>query len=90
MTITQSNVGRELLVALTSNDESEFVRILDAFCLQIRGNRLDIDREIARVLDQLREGELALGLAYDLASWKVVKSEMMDRLSRNEEELLAA
>jgi len=90
MISTHATIGRQLLVALISNDESAFIRILDAHCLHIRSDGLERDREIARVLDQIREGEIALGLDYDLAAWKMVQSEMRDRLKRSQAVLLAA
>ena len=90
MTSTNISVGRQLLVAMISDNELEFVRVLDAACLHIRGNRLDTDAEIDRVIDQIREGEIALGLEYDLASWRMVRSEMKERLAPKNEVLLAA
>lgn len=90
MTITKYSVGRQLLASLLANDEAEFVRILDAHCLQIRGSRVDCDAEIARVIDQINEGETALGLDNDLASAKMVRIQMQGRLVAKREELLAA
>jgi len=90
MISTHATIGRQLLVALISNDEPEFVRILNAHCLQIRGNRFDREAEIRGVLDQIREAEIALGLDYDLATWKMARSQMNDRLAANREERLAA
>ena len=75
---------------MISNNEAEFMHILDATCLNIRSNRLDTDAEIDRVLDQIHEGEISLGLAYDLASRKMVRSEMAERLAARKEALLAA
>ena len=90
MTSTNISVGRQLLVAMISNNEPEFIRVLDAACFQIRGNRLSIEAEISNVLNQIRESEIALGLEYDLASWKMVRCEMQERLAPNKEVLLAA
>ncbi|MDD5175376.1 MAG: hypothetical protein PHQ05_02985 [Sterolibacterium sp.] len=90
MISTNISVGHQLLVAMIANNEPEFTRILDAACLQIRGNRFDMDAEIDRVIDQVRKGEIALGLEYDLASWKMVRSEMKERLAAKKEALLAA
>lgn len=90
MTSTNISVGRQLLVAMISNNEPEFIRVLDAHCRQILGNRLNIETEISHVLNQIRESEIALGLEYDLASWKMVKSEMKERLVPKKKELLAA
>ncbi len=90
MTSTNISVGRQLLVAMLSNNEPEFVRVLAAHCLQILGNRLNIETEISHVLNQIRESEIALGLEYDLASWKMVKSEMKQLLAPKRKALLAA
>lgn len=88
--MTKYSVGRQLLAALLANNEPEFVRILDAHCLQVRGSRIDFEAEIARVIDQIREAEAALGLDNDLASSKMVKIQMRDRMVTKREELLAA
>lgn len=90
MTSTNTSVGRQLLVAMVSNNEAEFVRILDAAYLHVWGSRANWDAEIDCVIDQIREAELALGLEYDLASRKMVRSEIMDRLAAKKEVLLAA
>lgn len=90
MTSTNINVGRQLLVALISNNEPEFVRVLDAACLQIRGNRLDTVAEINRVMAQVRESESALGLDFDLATRKMISLAMTERLAPKTEALLAA
>ena len=90
MMTTHASIGRQLLAAMISNDEAGFIRILDAHCLHIRGGGLDQDHEIARVLDQFREGERTLALEHDLAASKMIRSEMLDRLARGQEELLAA
>lgn len=91
MTITKCSVGRQLLASLLANDEPGFVRILDAHCLQIRGSRVDIDAEIARVIDQINEGETELGLDNDPASAKMVRIQLKGRLATTQrEELLAA
>ncbi|MCX7172747.1 MAG: hypothetical protein NT159_02195 [Proteobacteria bacterium] len=89
-TLTKSSVGRQLLASLLANNEPEFVRILDAHCLQLRGNSVDFEAEIARVIEQIREGETTLGLDCDLASSKTIKTQMKDRLATKREELLAA
>lgn len=90
MTSTNMSVGRQLLVAMISNNEAEFIRTLDAACLHIRGNRFDTAAEIDRVIDQIREGEIALGLAHEPAGWKMVRAEMKERLAPKKEVLLAA
>lgn len=90
MTTTNISVGRQLLDAMISNNEPEFIQVLETVCRQIRGNRLDTAVEIDRVIDQLRDGESVLGLDRDLASWKMVRSEMKERLAANKEVLLAA
>ena len=90
MTSTSMSVGRQLLVALIANDEPEFIRILDAACRQMRGNRLATDAEIDRLTDQLRAGETALGLAHDPASCKMVRAQLQQRLAPNQDVLLAA
>ena len=90
MTSTQANIGRQLLVAMISNDEAEFVRILDAHCLQIRGHRLERDTAIEATIEEFRAAEISLGLDCDRASCKVIRSEMMDRLATKQQELLAA
>ncbi|TRZ68263.1 MAG: hypothetical protein D4S02_04000 [Rhodocyclaceae bacterium] len=90
MTSTQVSIGRQLLVAMISNDEAEFSHLLDAHCLQIRGHRLERDTAIEAAIEQFRAAEISLGLEYDLASCKMIRSEMMDRLATNQQELLAA
>lgn len=90
MTSANISIGRQLLVAIISNNEAEFIRILDAACLHIRRNQFDTATEIDRVRDQIREAEIVLGLAYDPASWKTVRSEMRERLSSKNAVLLAA
>ncbi|MCX7170131.1 MAG: hypothetical protein NTY41_07505 [Proteobacteria bacterium] len=89
MTSTNIGVGRQLLVAMISNNEPEFILVLDAHCRQILGNRLNVETEISHVLNQIRESEIALGLEYDLASWKMVKSEMKELLAPTKKVLLA-
>lgn len=90
MTITKYSVGRQLLASLLANDEPEFVRILDVHCLQVRASRVDFDAEIARVIDQINEGETALGLDIDPASAKMIRIQMKGRLASKREERLAA
>ncbi|MFA6312527.1 MAG: hypothetical protein WCV99_04305 [Sterolibacterium sp.] len=90
MTTANISVGRQLLGAMVSNSEPDLIRVLDAACLQIRGRGLDADAEIDRVIDQLREAEIALGLEHDSASRKMVRSAMNERLVPRKDALLAA